>query len=105
MVRIFVGVAGAALLLATPAGAASDDAWKEFRAKVERACVAAAADLIDKPRALVDPFGSEHYGLALMRGKAKGAKAEIATICVYDKKSEAAEIGSELDLGKAQAKR
>lgn len=93
-----VAPAAVLLALAGPAAAASDDAWAAFRADVERACVAAAAELMESPAALVDPFGSEHYGLALLRGKARGADAEIATICVYDKQSGAAEIGGELDL-------
>jgi hypothetical protein len=34
--------------------------------------------------------------LLLIAGKAKGADAEIASICVYDKKTKAVEIGGEL---------
>ncbi len=47
--------------------------------------------------AVVDPFGSEHYGLALVTGRPKGANGFVTHICVYDKQSKAVEIGSELD--------
>jgi len=78
--------------------ASSDDAWQQFRADVEAACLEAAAAMFEAPKANVDPFGSEHYGLALVTGRAKGADAEIASICVYDKQTKAAEIGGELPL-------
>ena len=44
----------------------------------------------------MDPIGSESFGLALVAGKAKGADADIAAICVYDKVTKAVEIGGEL---------
>ena len=79
-----------------PAIGASDDAWEQFRADVETTCLEAAVPMFETPAIRVDPFGSESYGLALVTGKAKGAKTEIASICVYDKKTKAAEIGGEL---------
>src|SRR5262245_38780644 len=88
-----IALAFASLL---PALGASDDAWEQLRADVEAACLAAAAPMFESAAALVDPFGSESYGLALVTGKAKGADAEIAAICVYDKKTKAVEIGGEL---------
>jgi hypothetical protein len=78
------------------ANASSDDAWAAFRADVEAACLKAAEPLFQSAAAVVDPFGSKSYGLALIKGKAKGADTEIAAICVYDKKTKAAEIGGEL---------
>jgi len=89
----------AALLLSLVAGSAaasSDDAWKEFAADVEAKCKEAATASIEDAKAVVDPFGSEHYGLALVTGKPKGANGFVTHICVYDKQSKAAEIGSEL---------
>lgn len=80
----------------TIAHASSDDAWSEFRAEVGKACVAAAKGLIENGKALVDPFGSESYGLAVVSGKAVGAKAAISAICVFDKKTKKAEIGGEI---------
>ena len=97
----------AALLVAVssavlPASASSDDAWKEFVADVQTACLAAAGDMIDDAKAVVDPVGSENYGLAILTGKVKltgksgGADATVSHICVYDKKTKAVELGSEL---------
>ena len=78
------------------ANASSDDVWAAFRADVEAACLKAAEPLFQSATAVVDPFGSESCGLALVKGKAKGAETEISAICVYDKKTRAVEIGGEL---------
>ncbi|MFB9951431.1 hypothetical protein ACFFP0_21490 [Rhizobium puerariae] len=85
-----------AVLGLTAAHASSDDAWSEFRAEVDKACLAAAKGLIENGKALVDPFGSESYGLAVVSGKSAGAKATISAICVFDKKTKKAEIGGEI---------
>jgi hypothetical protein len=82
--------------LALPAAASSDDAWKEFVADVQTACLSASKDMIEDAKVVVDPVGSENYGLAILTGKAKGADATISHICVYDKKTKAVELGSEL---------
>jgi len=82
--------------LALPAAASSDDAWKEFVADVQTACLGAGKDMIEDAKVVVDPVGSENYGLAVLTGKAKGADATISHICVYDKKTKAVELGSEL---------
>lgn len=96
----FAAIALAAHLIAagatTAATAATDDAWEAFRADVAAQCLAAAGELFETAKATVDPFGSESFGLALVRGKAKGADAEIAAICVYDKEARTVEIGGEL---------
>lgn len=87
----------APLVLAGPARASSDDAWAEMRRKVEAACLKAAAGHFTRASALVDPFGSESFGLALLRGPAKGGGGTaIQMICVYDKRSGTVELGSEL---------
>lgn len=57
--------------LALPAAASSDDAWKEFVADVQTACLGAGKDMIEDAKAVVDPIGSENYGLAIITGKAK----------------------------------
>ncbi|XUY27442.1 hypothetical protein RMR21_003505 [Agrobacterium sp. rho-8.1] len=85
-----------ACLTALPAAASSGDAWQEFAADVQAKCLAAAKDTIDDAKALVDPTGSEHYGLAIMTGKARGTKTTVSHICVYDKKTKTVELGSEL---------
>ena len=92
---VFVGL-GLACFPTGLAYAASEDAWETFRTDVEAKCLTAAEALFETAVATVDPFGSESYGLALVRGKAKGADAEIAAICVYDKQAKTVEIGGEL---------
>lgn len=82
-----------------PAAASSDDAWQAFAEDVRAACVKASEPLMDAPVALVDPHGSESYGLALLTGKAKGAEDDISAICVYDKQTKKTEIGGELPTG------
>lgn len=93
---LFAAAALAAGLSATPAAASSEDAWAGLRMQVAAACQKLALDRIEMPVVTVDPFGSENYGLALVRGKAKGAEAHITSICVFDKKSRTVELGSEL---------
>lgn len=90
---------------ATSSFAASDAAWEKFAKDVRVACIKAAAPLFEKAKAVVDPNGSESYGLALLRGKAKGATTNISVICVYDKKAKKAEVGGELPLTKAAQKK
>ncbi|WP_377295332.1 hypothetical protein [Rhizobium sp. SG2393] len=90
------GLAALTGLAGAPAFASSDDAWAAMRKDVAAACRKLAAGSIEKPVVTVDPFGSQSYGLALLQGKPKGGKGQIAMICVYDKKTRAAEIGGEL---------
>lgn len=92
-----IGFALMAAALVTPALASSDDAWAAMRKSVETACLKAAAPNMDGAKATVDPFGSESFGLALLRGKAKGGKQAIMMICVYDKKKQTVELGTELE--------
>jgi hypothetical protein len=84
------------VLTAPTVHASSDDAWAAFGKAVSSACVKAAAGQIDKAKAVVDPYGSERFGLALVTGTAKGAKQTISLICVYDKQKKTVELGSEL---------
>ena len=78
--------------------ASSDDAWEDFRAAVEAGCLQASAGVLDDPVAVVDPFGSQHYGLAVLTGNEAGTKVAKSVICVYDKQDLTAEIGGPLDL-------
>ncbi|WFU48417.1 hypothetical protein [Sinorhizobium terangae] len=77
------------------AHASSGDAWEEFRADVSAKCVAAAESLEDVS-AIVDPFGTESYGVALVSGKPKGGQGNVTQICVYDKQTKAVELGGEI---------
>lgn len=92
------------LMTGASAHAASGDAWGKFQTDVSKACVKAAKGLIEKGKTVVDPFGSEHYGLAVVTGKAVGAKVTISTICVYDKQKKTAEIGGEIGADKLSVK-
>nr|WP_275791048.1 hypothetical protein [Rhizobium gei] len=67
-----------------------------MRADVAEKCLAAAAGSIEKPRVVVDPFGSQSFGLALVSGKPQGAKGRITQICVYNKQTKTVELGGEL---------
>ncbi|SFB04024.1 hypothetical protein SAMN03159496_01470 [Rhizobium sp. NFR07] len=78
------------------AQASSDEAWTQFQTDVSKACLESAKELIADGRTIVDPYGSEHYGLAVVTGKAVGATTEISTICVYDKQKKTAENGGEI---------
>lgn len=92
--------------LPSMAGASSDDAWAAMRTDISAKCLKAAAGSIEKPKAAVDPFGSESFGLALVSGKPKGGKGKITQICVYNKQTKAVELGGELteEMLKAKAK-
>ncbi len=94
--RLPLFLAFATLAAASPALASSDDAWAEFAREVETKCLEAAAPMLENARAVVDPFGSERFGLAILTGKAKGADATVSYICVMDKQAGTAELGSEL---------
>ena len=88
-------IAAMLLAAASPALASSDDAWAAMRKDVEKACKAGAGQDFVKPAVIVDPFGSENFGLAIVTGKLKaGGKASV--ICLYDKKTKTVERGSEL---------
>ncbi|MBJ3786278.1 hypothetical protein [Devosia sediminis] len=74
------------------AAAASGDAWEEFAAEVEEACLAATADYFTDASVVVDPFGSESFGLAIV------SSDTASIVCVFDKETKAVEIGGELPV-------
>lgn len=84
-------------LPAVPSFAASDDAWAAFAAEVEKGCLDATRGMIENAQAIVDPFGSESHGLAIVSGET-GAGQASAIICVFDKQSKAVQVGGELDV-------
>lgn len=79
------------------ASASSGDAWQDFAAEVQGKCEMAARAQIELPHAVVDPFGSENFGMALVTGKPKGANGFVSYFCIYDKKTKAVELGTELE--------
>jgi hypothetical protein len=84
-----------ALLAVADGHAASPEAWEEFRADVQRACLARAAEL-DRPKVIVNPFGTESYGVAMLIGAEKGGSVETYA-CVYEKATGRAELSTPFD--------
>ena len=77
--------------------ASSDDAWTEFAAEVEQACRTATTDFFTDAAVVVDPFGSESYGLAVISGD-NPAGTTSSIVCVFNKQTKAVEIGGELEV-------
>ncbi|WP_378132281.1 hypothetical protein [Chelatococcus sp. GCM10030263] len=106
--RRSAGIFGLAVLViaaATGAQASSEEAWDEMRAAVRNQCLQLAkAQSLGQVDVEVDPFGSESYGLALLVTGRKGQTAKAggdqgrAFLCVMDKRSGKAELGTELPL-------
>jgi hypothetical protein len=62
---------------------------------VERACLVLAGSL-DRPNVIVNPFGTESYGVAMLIGAEKGA--EVQTYAgVYEKSTKRAELSAPFD--------
>lgn len=92
-----IAILAVTLPLATAAHAASGDAWAEFAAEVEQSCITAADGFVSNATAVVDPFGSESFGLAVVTGETPDGVSS-SLICVFDKQTKAVEIGGELDV-------
>ena len=76
--------------VALPALASSDEAWTQFRADVEKACTA-LAPTEGETAIEINPFGSEHYGAALLITTLPDGGAD-RYVCIYDKKAQTAEL-------------
>ncbi|MDO8900731.1 MAG: hypothetical protein Q7V15_05180 [Phenylobacterium sp.] len=73
--------------LAGAASASSPDAWSAFRAEVRSACLAAArAQGMTNPEVVTHPFGSQSYGIAVLR------EGDDKRICVFNKATKAVEL-------------
>lgn len=96
----FTLVFAMALATSTTAHASSDTAWEDFAKNVSAKCLKAAEGSIEKPSIVVDPFGTQSYGVAILNGKAAGADATVSYLCVYDKQDKTAQIGSEIPAEK-----
>jgi hypothetical protein len=83
------------LLPAVESYAASPEAWQEFRIDVERACLALAVSL-DRPKVIVNPFGTESYGVAMLIDAQSGGSNETYA-CVYEKRTKRAELSGPFD--------
>ena len=93
---LLAAIALALISLSSPTLASSSDAWDALAKDVAAKCTVLAEGRIEQPKVVVDPFGTESYGVAILTGKAVGADAVVSSICVYDKKNQTAEIGGEL---------
>ncbi|MDO8408603.1 MAG: hypothetical protein Q7S93_00850 [Phenylobacterium sp.] len=79
----------ATAMLAVPvaAGASSPDAWADFRTEVRAKCLAQAQSQgMRAPEVIVHPFGSESYGIAVLR------EGDDKRICIFDKRTKAVEL-------------
>jgi len=77
-------------LAASPVLAASEEAWERFRKDVETACTAFAPGR-GETAIEVNPFGSEHYGAALLITTFADGGVD-RHVCIYDKQSGTAEL-------------
>ena len=84
------------------AHASSPDAWNEFRDTVQAKCVAAASNAMTVSHIQVDPYGSEKYGIAILTGKEKGSDEISHAVCIFEKQTEHAEIGTMMPKDAAQ---
>lgn len=101
---ILTSLATALIALSAPVKASSEDAWEEFRAEVEAACRSTTEDIFEAPEIIVDPFGSESYGIAIVTGLERGGDGTPRSIvCIFDKVSRSAEVGTPLDIPALQA--
>jgi hypothetical protein len=95
---------------ALPSGAraSSDEAWSSFRASVAVACTAQAKETYANPLVVVDRFGSESYGIALVYARtpvpknAPPANSLATAVCIYDKKTHKAELSGDFETGPSQ---
>ena len=77
--------------------ASSDEAWIELAANVKKNCLAKVTKLDSPPEIIIDPYGSESFGLAVITGKSYGQN--VSYICTMDKRTLETEIGTELPAG------
>ncbi len=82
-----------------PASASSGDAWQAMRQKVRAGCLAKAnAMRLGKVAVIVDPFGTQNYGTAILIKRGAPRQASMAYVCVMDKNTGEVEVGGELTL-------
>ena len=83
----------------TSAFASSGDAWQAMRDKMRAGCLAKARSMsLGRVEARVDPFGTHNYGTALLIKRGTPRTAELAYVCVMDKRSGEFEVGGEMTL-------
>lgn len=82
-----------ALSLAAPAAhASSSEAWEEFRADVEKSCLASLPEALGTPTVFVEPTGTESFGIAAIEGLSPESKSQVTYVCVYDKQKKTVQL-------------
>ncbi len=94
MKAILTGSLAAAIVAASIGAAVAQDADRQFRRDVRKACMAAASEVLERPRVRLDRVGSESYGMGIVNGVAYDTGERERAICVYNKATGEAEIGS-----------
>ena len=79
-------------LTAPLAHASSSDAWEEFRADVEKSCLASLPEVLGTPSVFVEPTGTESFGIAAVEGLSPESKSQITYVCIYDKQKKTVEV-------------
>lgn len=94
-------VLAASLLSLAPAAVAADEvAWDKFRDSVASACTHAAQATLGETVASVDPYGTDSYGLAIVRSV---PSPDLAMICVYNKTTGVVELGAQMQSAASPA--
>ena len=76
--------------------ASSDEAWLELQKAVSAQCLKAVGKAVGKPSIIVDPYGSESFGIAIVSGTSVGSATKVSYVCLYNKQSKKTELGSEM---------
>ena len=90
-----LSVAAPVLILALAAAnahASSSDAWEEFRANVEKSCLASLPEALGTPNVFVEPTGTQSFGIAAIEGLSPESKSQITYLCIYDKQKKTVEV-------------
>lgn len=90
--RLKAALMMAGTLAAATAHASSGDAWEEFASDVEATCLKAVEGQAKDLKVVVDPYGTERFGVAILAGASAYDDQKVSFVCVYDKQSQTAEV-------------
>lgn len=76
--------------------ASSDEAWKALETDLNTKCEQAAAPHLKTVRIVTDAVGTDKYAFAIAFGRLKNSQSRGSFICLYDKTTKTATLGSEL---------
>jgi hypothetical protein len=98
MMRIWLGLLISFSVIAC-ASASSGDAWQAMRDRVRAGCLAKAISMdLGKVDVVVDPFGTQSYGAAVLIQRRTAKIQNLAYVCIMDKKTGVFEVGGEFPL-------